>query len=49
MRKRDVTIETQIKVYNYIEYSSKVELASVDQMSLEIIKNLPETLKNILQ
>ena len=49
MTKRNVRTETQIKIYNYLLYSSKVESALADQQAKEIIQSLPDSIKKDLQ
>ncbi len=48
MSKRNVTTGTQIKIFNYLLYASKIEQAFVDEQAKDIIKSLPESIKNNL-
>ena len=48
MRKRNVTLETQIKIYNYLVYSTRIENSSADHKAKKLIHDLPESIKKDL-
>ena len=49
MKKRNVNRNLQVKINNYLLYASQIDLAIVDEQAQEIIKILPETIKEDLK
>ena len=49
MLKRGITQKTQIKIKNYLLYSSKVDQAFLNEQAKQIIDQFPETLREEIQ
>ena len=45
MLKREITQGVQIKIKNYLLYSSKIEQAFIDEQAKQIIDKFPENLR----